>query len=304
MSCNTIFGSVLRCAGIKTDNGIVPGLSDVELGITSTATTWYKKGDVNVIPSSVVIPAALTGVSNCTLSGNVVLNSNFDCNFPLTGSANNYYSLPLGSDITASVNTATGASNNCSISNNGTASATLLCQAIPTTGASVGIQSILLQVGTNTSVNKGNVTIGQAIGAPCSTADLCALLESSLTFNPSQANAKRYGASGGTNSGDLTLTVLDTKLSQPGFITTCSVKYKFRNDTAYRILTTNIAYNSSAGCVSTLLKADQLLFNVDFEITAVTTNSSTSTVKNYIMYANYDFKAGSIGVTSIGGSGL
>ena len=73
---------------------------------------------------------------------------------------------------------------------------------------------------------------------------------------------------------------------------------------AHRTLTTNSTYNNTTGCTGNLLKANQLLFNVDFEITAITTNTTTNTTKNYLIYSNYDFKAGSIGVTSIGGSGL
>ena len=138
----------------------------------------------------------------------------------------------------------------------------------------------------------------------CTTTNPCALFESALTYNPTQANAKRYGASGSTNSADLLLTLKDTRLEQANFTTTCSIKYKFRTDTNYRVLTTNSAYNNSTGCTANLLKLDQLLFNVDFEITAITTNTTTNTVKNYLIYSNYDFKAGSIGVTSIGGTGL
>ncbi len=155
---------------------------------------------------------------------------------------------------------------------------------------------------TSTSPATINFTNIPEVG--CSTTDPCALFETALTYSPTQALAKRYGASGSTNSDNLILTLKDTRLEQSGFTTTCSIKYKFRTDTSYRILTTNSTYNNTTGCTGNLLKANQLLFNVDFEITAITTNTTTNTTKNYLIYSNYDFKAGSIGVTSIGGSGL
>ncbi len=175
------------------------------------------------------------------------------------------------------------------------------CTGVPT-GSLIGQQIIKVQIASAAVVDTTSTAL--VTDTPCSTTNPCAILDSSLTYNPTQALAKRYGASGSTNSDNLILTLKDTRLEQSGFTTTCSIKYKFRTDTSYRILTTNSTYNNTTGCTGNLLKANQLLFNVDFEITAITTNTTTNTTKNYLIYSNYDFKAGSIGVTSIGGSGL
>jgi hypothetical protein len=158
--------------------------------------------------------------------------------------------------------------------------------------------------GDNQTTSTGNAVINFNIPATgCTVNDPCALFDTALTYSPTQALAKRYGGSGSTTAGDLTLTVNDsTRLAVSGYTTTCTFRYKFKSDTTWRSLSSSVAYNASTGCTSTLLTADQLFWNVDFEITAVTTNGTTT--KNYLLYNNYDFKAGSIGVTSIGGSGL
>ncbi len=175
-----------------------------------------------------------------------------------------------------------------------------------TNGQQVGTTGTLTASGAKTSGTASSLTVNftSLLEVECSITDPCALFETALTYSPTQALAKRYGASGSTNSDNLILTLKDTRLEQSGFTTTCSIKYKFRTDTSYRTLTTNSTYNNTTGCTGNLLKANQLLFNVDFEITAITTNTTTNTTKNYLIYSNYDFKAGSIGVTSIGGSGL
>ncbi len=175
-----------------------------------------------------------------------------------------------------------------------------------TNGQQVGTTGTLTASGAKTSGTASSLTVNftSLLEVECSITDPCALFETALSYSPTQALAKRYGASGSTNSDNLILTLKDTRLEQSGFTTTCSIKYKFRTDTSYRTLTTNSTYNNTTGCTGNLLKANQLLFNVDFEITAITTNTTTNTTKNYLIYSNYDFKAGSIGVTSIGGSGL
>jgi alpha-tubulin suppressor-like RCC1 family protein len=219
VSCNIVISSTLRCNGIKTDNGIISGPGDVELGLTSSPTTWYKKGLVNIIPSSLVIPNTLNGVANCTLSGNVALGNNFDCSFALTGSANNYYSLPLGINIIASANTATGTSSNCTINNNGTANAILFCSSIPTTGATLGIQNILLQVGTNAAVVKGTVNIVNLV------TDILYIDPNKIVFSPVESSAVKFGTQ------DLTLTVGggskdDPRFTSSGLTATCKFRLK------------------------------------------------------------------------------
>ena len=270
---------------------------------------------ITVIASTTTIDPTLTtgdgslGTStDCTTTKSVTLGSVYTCNFPINGTGP--FVLPTGGITTKTNETTPSAQNsntttdNCTIT--GTSLNILTCTGIKTdNGIVAGIGNVQLGAGATptTFTTKTTVTLVNAVQA-CTTTNPCALFESALTYNPTQANAKRYGASGSTNSADLLLTLKDTRLEQANFTTTCSVKYKFRTDTNYRVLTTNSAYNNSTGCTANLLKLDQLLFNVDFEITAITTNTTTNTVKNYLIYSNYDFKAGSIGVTSIGGTGL
>lgn len=137
----------------------------------------------------------------------------------------------------------------------------------------------------------------------CTVAEPCGLFETDLTYSPTQSLAKRYGGSNSSQAADLILTLKSpTNLATASSVTTCTFKYKFKTSPAYTVLATNVAYTTASGCTATLPKASQTLFNVDFEITAV--NTVGSVVENYLMYSNYDFKAGSIGVTSIGGSGI
>ena len=131
----------------------------------------------------------------------------------------------------------------------------------------------------------------------CDQTDPCAIFETNISYSPTQALAKRYGGSGSATAGNLVITLAnDVRLEST---TTCTFRYKFKSDTTWRSLAANVPYNLSTGCSATLLTANQLFWNVDFEITA-----NTGTVDYFLAYSNYDFKAGSIGVTSIGGSGL
>ncbi len=225
--------------------------------------------------------------------GTVRVNTTTTCTFtlPTNKTLPNNFKLGIGNATPAGT---------CTVGT-GINSSLVTCINVPT-GTLLGTQPINGQIGTETITPTGETV--NVIDSLCSTTNPCALFETALTYSPTQALAKRYGASGSTNSDNLILTLKDTRLEQSGFTTTCSIKYKFRTDTSYRILTTNSTYNNTTGCTGNLLKANQLLFNVDFEITAITTNTTTNTTKNYLIYSNYDFKAGSIGVTSIGGSGL
>ncbi len=225
--------------------------------------------------------------------GTVRVNTTTTCTFtlPTNKTLPNNFKLGIGNATPAGT---------CTVGT-GINSSLVTCINVPT-GTLLGTQPINGQIGTETITPTGETV--NVIDSLCSTTNPCALFETALTYSPTQALAKRYGASGSTNSDNLILTLKDTRLEQSGFTTTCSIKYKFRTDTSYRTLTTNSTYNNTTGCTGNLLKANQLLFNVDFEITAITTNTTTNTTKNYLIYSNYDFKAGSIGVTSIGGSGL
>ncbi len=289
----TISANSMTCNNVPTTGG-TPG--PAELVIHRPGVAWYpNKGSIELVASS--SPLTTADIPSLTVTcgvggtpGTVRVNTTTTCTFtlPTNKTLPNNFKLGIGNATPAG--TCTVGANNL-----------VTCINVPT-GTLLGTQPINGQIGTETITPTGETV--NVIDSLCSTTNPCALFETALTYSPTQALAKRYGASGSTNSDNLILTLKDTRLEQSGFTTTCSIKYKFRTDTSYRILTTNSTYNNTTGCTGNLLKANQLLFNVDFEITAITTNTTTNTTKNYLIYSNYDFKAGSIGVTSIGGSGL
>ncbi len=297
----TIAASVLTCTGITTvgtPSTLIAGTGNVQLGKGTTPATWNTKGVVTLVAAT--SPLTTTDIPSLTVTcgvggtpGTVRVNTTTTCTFtlPTNKTLPNNFKLGIGNATPAGT---------CTVGT-GINSSLVTCINVPT-GTLLGTQPINGQIGTETITPTGETV--NVIDSLCSTTNPCALFETALTYSPTQALAKRYGASGSTNSDNLILTLKDTRLEQSGFTTTCSIKYKFRTDTSYRTLTTNSTYNNTTGCTGNLLKANQLLFNVDFEITAITTNTTTNTTKNYLIYSNYDFKAGSIGVTSIGGSGL
>jgi hypothetical protein len=309
VSTCTISSSNLICTGITTvgsPSALTAGAGNVQLGKGTTPSTLNNKGAVLLTTSTgtTITATNISNSTNCTSALSVNVGTTYSCDFPLTGDSNNLYALPT-SGIVAGTSTATGQSPACTISGNGTAQVKLVCASVPTTAGTVGLQNVLLFInGSSSGVDKGDVTLTSGSSLfNCSVTNPCALFDTSLTYSPTQALAKRYGGSGSTTAGDLILTLNDsTRLAQSGYTTTCTFRYKFKSDTTWRNLSSTVAYNASTGCNATLLKADQLFWNVDFEITAVTTNGTET--RNFLLYNNYDFKAGSIGVTSIGGSGL
>jgi hypothetical protein len=287
--------------------------SNVPVGNTTGAKTATTNlggtTPVNVVSGNTVVdpdlasgPGSLSNSTDCTASTNVSIGTTYTCTFPINGTGP--FVLPSGG-IQARTNQSTNNStpvSSCTIS-----SSNLVCTGITTVGTpnplTPGNGNVQLGKGTTPATwnNKGVINLTTA-STLCSSTNPCALFDTALTYSPTQALAKRYGGSGSTTADNLILTLKDTRLEQPSYTTTCTFRYKFKSDTTWRSLSSSVAYNNSTGCTSTLLTADQLFWNVDFEITAVTISGATS--KNYLLYSNYDFKAGSIGVTSIGGSGL
>jgi hypothetical protein len=301
---NSTSNAALSCTSIPTTGG-TPGNQNLGLLIDGS-TTPVTKGAVNLVtevdPDLASGPGSLSNSTDCTASTNVSIGTTYTCTFPINGTGP--FVLPSGG-IQARTNQSTNNStpvSSCTIS-----SSNLVCTGITTVGTpnplTPGNGNVQLGKGTTPATwnNKGVINLTTA-STLCSSTNPCALFDTALTYSPTQALAKRYGGSGSTTADNLILTLKDTRLEQPSYTTTCTFRYKFKSDTTWRSLSSSVAYNNSTGCTSTLLTADQLFWNVDFEITAVTTNGTTT--KNYLLYNNYDFKAGSIGVTSIGGSGL
>ena len=285
--------------------------SNVPVGNTTGAKTATTNlggtTPVNVVSGSTVVDPDLASgngsvgnSTDCTSTTNVLIGTTYTCTFPINGTGP--FVLPSGG-IQARTNQ--GSNNSSPVPTCTISSSNLVCTGITTVGTpnplTPGNGNVQLGKGTTPATwnNKGLVNL---TALACTSTNPCALFDTALTYSPTQALAKRYGGSGSTTADNLILTLKDTRLEQPSYTTTCTFRYKFKSDTTWRSLSSSVAYNNSTGCNATLLKADQLFWNVDFEITAVTTSGATS--KNYLLYSNYDFKAGSIGVTSIGGSGL
>lgn len=97
--------------------------------------------------------------TNCISSLQVTSGNTYQCDFPLTGSVTNTYSIPVNG-IVAGTSTVTGQSQICTVINNSTPQAALQCVGIPTTGAAVGPKDVLLFIDGNTSgVDRGDMTI-------------------------------------------------------------------------------------------------------------------------------------------------
>ena len=282
--------------------GNTTGAKTATTNLGGTTPVNVVSGDTIVDPDLPSGPGSLSNSTDCTSTTNVLIGTTYTCTFPINGTGP--FVLPSGG-IQARTNQSTNNSTpvpSCTIS-----ASILTCTAITTIGTpnplTPGNGNVQLGKGTTPATwnNKGVINLTTA-STLCSTQNPCALFDTALTYSPTQALAKRYGGSGSSTADNLILTLKDTRLEQPSYTTTCTFRYKFKSDTTWRSLSSSVAYNNSTGCTSTLLTADQLFWNVDFEITAVTISGATS--KNYLLYSNYDFKAGSIGVTSIGGSGL
>jgi len=300
---NVTTGAV-TCTGVPTgtQTGNQPINGQIGTG-TVTPTGETVNVGTAVDPDLASGPGSLSNSTDCTSTTSVVIGATYTCTFPINGTGP--FALPSGG-IQAKTNQ--GTNNSTPVSTCTISGSILTCSGITTVGTpnalTAGSGNVQLGKGTTPATwnNKGSVLLTVSNSLNCSTTDPCALFDTALTYSPTQANAKRYGGSGSTTADNLILTLKDTRLETSGYTTTCSFRYKFKSDTTWRNLSSTVAYNNTTGCTSTLLKADQLFWNVDFEITSQTTNGTTT--KNYLLYSNYDFKAGSIGVTSIGGSGL
>jgi len=168
--------NALDCKNIKTDGTLIAGVAGVELGVTATATTWHKKGDVTLLPASVIIDNTFsnTNVANCTPTPtSVTLDSTFTCTFALSGSGNNKYEFTPNTTTVAQVTGATDSSGACSIANNGSTGAVIQCTLIPTAGTTIGTKDIKLQMDTAAAVTKGTVQVVQEL-TPADIADLTA----------------------------------------------------------------------------------------------------------------------------------
>ncbi len=165
---NMTASAELVCANIPTTGG-TPGVVDVETNDTTVTqvidnVTLQNPGATEILPANY-------GSSNCTPDPASIGQDLVTCLIDLTGSSVNNYSLPA-SGITAYVDGSTS-SPACDIINNGTVSAQLRCQNLPTTGASEGSTNVF----TN---DTATITLIDTI---------------TLELTPTEISASNYGAS-------------------------------------------------------------------------------------------------------------
>ncbi len=97
--------------------------------------------------------------TNCTSVLSIVRGNTFSCSFALIGNGGNTYILPVNGVI-AKVNSVSTFSPSCTISNNVSMSAVLICNQIPTNSGTEGVQNIeLFFNGSAIGIIKGSVTL-------------------------------------------------------------------------------------------------------------------------------------------------
>ncbi|MEI6729062.1 MAG: hypothetical protein WCK98_05460 [bacterium] len=150
--------------------------------------------------------------TDCTNAKTVTISatSTYTCTFPLIGASTSVtFGTPTnGIKATTSTNGSAaadltaisgGLSPLCTIITNTTATASLSCSGIPTSGGTAGLRNVLLSIDNATPlVDKGNVTLQDP--APTTT-DPLFIDPSKITFSPIESAAVKFG------SADLTLTV-------------------------------------------------------------------------------------------------
>ena len=264
-------------------------------------------GNLTVNPNSTIINQGNIGqASDCTTDDRIVTGQTYACTFLLTGSNNSSYILPTNG-IKAGTSTATGQSPNCSVINNSTITAALVCLNIPTIGGTNGKQDVLLYVDGNSSgVDKGDVTLVNLAN------DALLITTDKISFNPAKKDAVKFG------NNDLIMTVNgDNRFTANGATAVC--KFKIKNygftDTdsvgGYGITqsklaavnvgqfvsatnTFDVAYSNNGGCAFRLPAQAQNQPRWEIEIRVVRSdNQAFGTQESYFMLY------GAIGVVSI-----
>jgi LPXTG-motif cell wall-anchored protein len=127
--------AALFCPNIPTATGTVGAqFASIFQGTANTVPVTL------VAPVATVVTAANTGNGVCD-PAEVIIGNYSKCTFPLTGGIGNKYTLPQ-SGIRAKATTVPGSSSACTITGDGTATATLVCTNVPTAGGTAGLQKV------------------------------------------------------------------------------------------------------------------------------------------------------------------
>jgi len=108
----------------------------------------------------------ITTNNNCTVTGNLKINTVLDCDLTLTGSNSNTYILP-SQGIKVEISTVNGKSDFCTINLNGTTNAKLSCKNIPSSGGIAGVQNIQAFINnSSTPSNIGSINLTDGFLVP------------------------------------------------------------------------------------------------------------------------------------------
>jgi hypothetical protein len=158
---NSTTSPILICASIPS-NGGATGQQQVVLYIDGS-TSSVQKGFVTLSSPSgqggtVITYPNISNSTNCNRFKSIYVGSPFKCAFLLSGDPLNTYFLPANG-IQASISS--GLSNNgCNIENNGTASASLICDITSSSIESTGEKQVVVFVdGKPDGAEKGNVVL-------------------------------------------------------------------------------------------------------------------------------------------------
>jgi hypothetical protein len=161
----TLAAALLSCNNILTlgtPGVLIAGTANIGLQFNG-AGGYSTHGVVTLnnapIPPVTVADTNISNVLDCTSPTTVNIGTVFDCQFPLSGSTTNTYTLP-SAGIKAKVASLNAQSDPCAIVNNVTPSASLKCPNIPTAGGTAGTQSVQLFVAASTTPTvKGAVNL-------------------------------------------------------------------------------------------------------------------------------------------------
>lgn len=283
---NGTANAALNCTAIPTAGGTA-GVRNVLAKVESGAPV--DRGDVTLLaPAGTVIAAPNVGTGTCTPSS-VVIGTNGNCTFPLTGDSGNNYQLPAQGIAGTTSQTGNGASdltpvsggygNPCTITGNGTAQASLVCS-VPTTGGTPGARNTLLQYnGAGSPVDEGDITLLDASSVVRSGRLYCIGLDNApVNFDVVTRENTACNITQKFKDGVMTIVYDDLKDLNGVILTSGTCTFEFlRYPRAYlpgNVLRTYTGtINSSGACTTTLAAVDQTVNYYVVVATAVSGNT-------------------------------
>ncbi len=147
----SLSGSTITCLDIPSLNG-TPGLQNIILAIGGQNPT--PKGQVTLqLPP---IPNIIGDSTDCTTSKLVLIGQTFSCLFPING----VFTLPSGTTANVEGLNGSGSCQQVLVIGGGQA---ISCTSIPTTGGTVGVKNVILNIPGYTPGAKGKVTLARYI---------------------------------------------------------------------------------------------------------------------------------------------